>query len=251
MTQWTIHNCTWINCSSQVQIDSIVQTTFSELYIRARTLPQGIYEFKLTMFMTTSPMFNASSSAFVRITPSGITANLVQYGTSMITRGYEQDFTLDPGTFSLDPDGDIFNATVSSARFFYCWQVSFCRIGNINITVESTVILYFLTSTAHFCPLIILRWIQWILHVSPIEQVRLEIILSANDTTTLLKDNQAAFKFNNLIESSVTIINQTLLPYRTYQFMVHMENRRNSSLQATGYLLVNVDDTYSQIILVA
>jgi hypothetical protein len=33
--------------------------------------------------------------------------------------------------------------------------------------------------------------------------------------------------------------------------MVYVENRRNTSLQATGYLLVQVDDTHSQMIIVA
>jgi hypothetical protein len=49
----------------------------------------------------------------VKITPSGITPNLVQYGTSMITRGHKQDLLLDPGTYSVDLDTDTFNATVS------------------------------------------------------------------------------------------------------------------------------------------
>jgi hypothetical protein len=30
--------------------------------------------------------------------------------------------------------------------------------------------------------------------------------------------------------------------------MVYMENRRNSSLQATGYVLVKVEDTHPQMI---
>ena len=52
-------------------------------------------------------------SAYVKITPSGITANLVPYGTSMITRGHQQDLYLDPGTYSADIDGNVFNASVS------------------------------------------------------------------------------------------------------------------------------------------
>ena len=35
---------------------------------------------------------------------------------------------------------------------------------------------------------------------------------------------------------------------QTYQFMVYMENRRNASLQVTGYLLVKVEDTHPQMI---
>ena len=112
-TQWTIYNCTSLNCFSQIPIDQTVERTFSELYIPARTLPYGVYELKLTISMKNSLNMFSSSSAYVKITPSGITANLVQYGTSMITRGYEQDLILDPGTYSVDLDESIFNATVS------------------------------------------------------------------------------------------------------------------------------------------
>ena len=33
--------------------------------------------------------------------------------------------------------------------------------------------------------------------------------------------------------------------------MVHMENRRNGTLQSQGYLLVRVDDTWPQMVAVA
>jgi len=49
----------------------------------------------------------------VKIIPTIITTNLIPFGTSMITRGNQQDFKLDPGTFSIDPNGYTFNATVS------------------------------------------------------------------------------------------------------------------------------------------
>ena len=111
-TQWTVYNCTSNTCSTQLQLDQSVQTTFSELYIPARTLPYGLFKLRLTVTMTQSSQAVSSSSAYVRVTPSGITANLVQYGTSMITRGHEQNLTLDPGTFSVDLDGNVFNATV-------------------------------------------------------------------------------------------------------------------------------------------
>ncbi|CAF4454770.1 unnamed protein product, partial [Adineta steineri] len=35
-----------------------------------------------------------------------------------------------------------------------------------------------------------------------------------------------------------------------YQFMVYMENRKNSSIQATGYVLVTVEVTHPQLIAV-
>jgi hypothetical protein len=88
-------------------------TTSSELYLPARTLPYGIYEIKLTATMSVSPSLTSSASAYVTITPSGITANLVQFGTSLITSGHQQDLILDPGTFSVDNDGNVFNASVS------------------------------------------------------------------------------------------------------------------------------------------
>jgi len=63
--------------------------------------------------MINFPLLKTSSSIYVEITPSGITANLIQYGTSMVTSGNQQDLKLDPGTYSVDPDENVFNASVS------------------------------------------------------------------------------------------------------------------------------------------
>ncbi len=52
-TKWTIKNCT-SNCSSQIQFDPSISTTFSELYISARTLPIGNYELTLTVTLIVS-----------------------------------------------------------------------------------------------------------------------------------------------------------------------------------------------------
>jgi hypothetical protein len=112
-TKWTIKNCTSLNCSFPIQLDSSIATTFSELYVPAQTIPYGIYQLILSVTMTASPDLSSSSSAYVLITSSGITANLIQFGTSMITRGYQQNLTLDPGSFSVDNDGNVFNASVS------------------------------------------------------------------------------------------------------------------------------------------
>ena len=156
ITRWTIYNCTPTNCSSQIQTDQTNPTTFSELYIPARTLPYGTYQLKLTVTMTASPNSISSSSAYVRITSSGITANLVQYGTSMITRGYQQDLLLDPGTYSLDPDQTTFNATVSRSHSSdsFDWY-SFDRIGNTLTIVESMIAMIFPISMVLCCPLMI------------------------------------------------------------------------------------------------
>ena len=80
--------------------------------------------------MADTPRWNSTASVYVKITPSGITANLIQYGTSTITLGYEQDLTLDPGTFSVDLDGTAFNASVSvsSSDFFFTWILIFAGL---------------------------------------------------------------------------------------------------------------------------
>jgi hypothetical protein len=113
-TQWIIKNCTSI-CLNQIHLPQTIITTSSELYIPARTLPYGTYE--LTLIVTVVGLSclttSSSSSVYVRITASGITANLVQLGTSMITSGFTNDLTLDPGTYSVDPDENSFNSSVS------------------------------------------------------------------------------------------------------------------------------------------
>jgi len=105
----------WIlkNNSNIISFESQIETTFSELFIPARKLPFGIFELELTITMTKYPTLKSSSSVYVEITPSGITANLVQLGTSMITSGFEQDLKFDPGTYSIDPDQVTFDSTVN------------------------------------------------------------------------------------------------------------------------------------------
>jgi len=60
--------------------------------------------------------------------------------------------------------------------------------------------------------------------------------------------NRTGWKFGNKINSSLTILSNSLQPNRTYQFMVQMEDLRNSSQQATGYVLVKVEDSRPQMI---
>jgi hypothetical protein len=112
ITKWTIINCTSL-CSSQIQNDSFIDTTSSELFIPARTLPYGIYQLQLTVTMVSMPVLTSSASVYVEITQSGITANLVQFGTSLITSNSHNDLILNPGKYSVDPDWPIFNASVS------------------------------------------------------------------------------------------------------------------------------------------
>lgn len=51
--------------------------------------------------------------------------------------------------------------------------------------------------------------------------------------------------------SAMIILSGSLQSNETYQFLVTMVSRRNASRQATGYLLVKVEDTKPQMIAVA
>ena len=56
------------------------------------------------------------------------------------------------------------------------------------------------------------------------------------------------WKYVNSIQSSITILSGSLQSNRTYQFMVQMISRKNASQQATGYVLVQVENTRPQLI---
>ena len=92
-------------------------TTSSELFIPAGTFPLGTYQLNLTVSMVAAPHLLSSVCVYVEIVPSPITVNLIPFGTSMITHGYQQDLLLDPGSFSLDPDTTTFNRSVSITVF--------------------------------------------------------------------------------------------------------------------------------------
>ena len=149
--QWTISNCTTTTCLSSFAFDSSVTTTLSELYVPPRILSLGVYELKLTVTMSVSSSLRSSTSAYVQIKSSGITANLVQLGTPMITSGYRQDLKFDPGTFSVDPDEDVFNGSVSHILIIISISYSLIsRIGLTNIIVESMVCRIFRTKVVHY-----------------------------------------------------------------------------------------------------
>ena len=62
------------------------------------------------------------ATTYVKIVRSPIIVRLVQFGAVMIRRGQQQVLTLDPGTFSVDPDQSTFNSTVTitiSNHHFY------------------------------------------------------------------------------------------------------------------------------------
>ena len=117
--QWIINNCSSTNCSMSTRINSNQISTFNEYFLPARTLPLGLYQIQLLVTVQTSSSLTLSQSIYLLITPAGITANLVQLGTSMITSGVQQNLQFNPGLFSVDLDNDQFNATVSQSAFLW------------------------------------------------------------------------------------------------------------------------------------
>jgi hypothetical protein len=170
-TQWSITNCTSI-CSTPIVTDTTIIKTFAEIYIPSRTLAYGTYQLKLTVTMASAATMTSSMSAYVKITPSGITANLVPYGTSMVTRGREQDLTLDPGTYSADIDGNIFNASVSEEVSLLDSFLLARRTGSISTIVASMACQIFRTATVYCCPSMILEWIPSTLRACLTNRVR-------------------------------------------------------------------------------
>ena len=114
-TQWSIYQCAPDCTNASVEIFASLDTTFSELYIPAKTLPYGVYRLDLQVTMIVSPNMTAFASTFVSIVRSDLVfANLMPFGTSLITLGYEQDLVLAPGHDSLDLDQDKFIENVRS-----------------------------------------------------------------------------------------------------------------------------------------
>ena len=118
-TQWTVKSCN-SSCTNRVLLDSTVITTTSELYIPRRTLPCGLYELSFKVTMTHIPNSNITNTVYVQISSSEKKVNLISYGTSMITRGNLQDLQLDPGSYSVDPDEDNFDPSVSYFSSKHC-----------------------------------------------------------------------------------------------------------------------------------
>ena len=117
---WSIKNSTNENFS-EIEFDKKIITSRSELYIPSNTLRYGIYELELRVIIEDNSSITSSSSVYVEISPSGVTANLVPLGTSVVTSGDQQNLILNPGNYSQDPDGFEFNS--SDWKYEY-----FCRI---------------------------------------------------------------------------------------------------------------------------
>ena len=101
------------------------------------------------------------------------------------------------------------------------------------------------------------EWILSILRACPINRVRWTLFLlvrSLQQALSFIGSGTAPWQYVSQTvspKSAVTILAHSLAFNRTYQWMVYMENRRNATLQATGYVLVRVDDTRPQLVAVA
>jgi hypothetical protein len=122
--QWSIHSCI-SNCSLPIQINPTVITTFSELYIPPQTLDYGIYELKSTVTTIIALNLTTTASTFIKIIPSSIIVNLIQVEASMIANGFNQNLTLNPGIYSVDLDGFLFNASVSDNHKDFIFNLFF------------------------------------------------------------------------------------------------------------------------------
>ena len=94
------------------------------------------------------------------------------------------------------------------------------------------------------------EWIRAIHRAYPISPVSDPLSLTPLISPLLGK----AWRFDGAIESPksvLTLYAGSLAPYLTYQFMLIMTDRRNSSPPGIGYLLVNVESTQPQMIAIA
>ena len=113
--QWTVYNCTNTSCSSSpIDISTTINTRSTEFFAPPKSLPLGLYRLIYTVTLTQRSHLVSTIQTHVRIRRTGITLNLLPHGTSTMTRGTQQDIFFDPGHYSLDPDQDIFDPSVSS-----------------------------------------------------------------------------------------------------------------------------------------
>ncbi|CAF1313923.1 unnamed protein product [Adineta ricciae] len=219
--KWTVTNCTSICSSSLTPLPQTLITTSTEFSIPAKTLTYGTYQFTLTVAMIAAPLLSSSASVYVKIIPSGITPNLIQFGTSMITRGYQQQLTLDPGSFSVDPDSLAFNATNWKYKYFCRIYpgYNFPSIAGLPLTIDDP----------------------------RVDVANPSCILQRSGNTSKLQYTGPS----SSPMSALTLFGNALASNQTYQFMIQLENIFNSSSQATGYLLVQVDDTQSELIVIS
>jgi hypothetical protein len=64
------------------------------------------------------------------------------------------------------------------------------------------------------------------------------------------KSSLNSWKYDDLINSSLTVFAKSLKSNQTYQFMIEMIHRKNASLRSIGYLTVTVEHFQSPMIMI-
>lgn len=118
-TKWTIMTCTSPHCTNSIALNSTFSLIHNDLYIQQYILLAGLYEVRSEVTFHGSLQFNSSSTAYIDIVSTGIIVNLFPLGTSIITRGDQQNVQLNPGLHTLDSDGIPFNTSVNQQQKYF------------------------------------------------------------------------------------------------------------------------------------
>ncbi|CAF4464255.1 unnamed protein product [Rotaria socialis] len=212
-TDWTIANCTG-GCSSWKPLPASIVKRSNELLVRARALEYGLYAFNLTVTIVETTPIRKSEITYVMVNPSGITANLIKLGTSMVTHGFQHDLILDPGQYSGDPDDE--NDKLNATEWNYKYS---CRIYHQYDAIG--------------------KWADIDNHSD------------SNSCFYNSPNKEKSWRYgSNGSRSSITILRNTLAMNQTYQFRVIMDHIRNASQQATGYVFVRVVDSGPYMVII-
>lgn len=111
--QWIISNSTILNLNNEN-----IRTTLNEIYIPSKILTIGIYEFKLMMIVnSSSSIFTSFQSILIKIIQSKkLIVSLIEFQTSKITLGINQQLLIEPGKYSFHDDGTQFIENVCRKR---------------------------------------------------------------------------------------------------------------------------------------
>ncbi|CAF1309622.1 unnamed protein product [Rotaria magnacalcarata] len=231
--EWKISRCTSAICASQILLGQTIIATMSELYIPEQTLDYGTYQFTLTVRMFAAPQLSSSMSAYIQIIPSNIVVNLIRFGTTMITQGYQQDLILDPGSYSIDPDRITFNASNWNYEY-YCRiypDYSFPSISGTDLPLDDPRIQQLNSSCLSNQSGIYNNY--YLLFYSHPYGIGLTYVGATNSP-----------------KSSLIILGYSLKSNQTCQFKVTMQNLQNSSVQGFDYLLVKVEGNQQMLIVI-
>ncbi|CAF4157649.1 unnamed protein product [Rotaria sp. Silwood2] len=219
--QWNILECnTDTERCYQTQtlnqlISQLSSANTSEIYIKSQILPIGTYLFNFTVSMNSQTDILASDYTYIKIIPSDIRVNLLVHGTSVITNGIAQSLLFQPGVYSIDPDSNYFNVQIWTYKY-YCriyQQASYPNFNGEELTIDST---------------------------------RID---SVNPSCFNTPGNMSLFTYGpNNNQSILYIQPYALQSGRSYEFKVILTNIYDTSLQYTGYALVQFQEVDSVLI---